>query len=156
MCKQPTVVVFDDEKSERLPEIKKLLGDGAHIKWFDYFSSESIGRGETAVFVWPEQLAKTRIDLLIIDLAVVRKTDPEDGIRVLRRLRQSLPDREIPAFVISDSEKLYDPKVRRQLKILGVPEGHIFFWPAVVKENELSERERFREEASKILGQELL
>jgi CheY-like chemotaxis protein len=144
-----TVIVFDDEQSERLPLIKELLGKDVKLKWFDYFSSEAIDRGETAVFVWPEQLSKHEISLLLIDLAVVRKAEAEDGIRVLRRLRAAFPN--LPAFVISDSDRINDLKIRRQLRALDVSDDHIFFWPELMK-GPGPLQEKFRNEAKRILA----
>jgi len=147
---KPLILVFDDQWATRQTILRELIGDRAEIRDISHFTQESLQRGEAAVMVSPELVAKAKPTALIMDLSVVPSLEGDwsKGVKVLRLLRQFKPLEKIPVLVVSDYAN--HQQAQFQLKSLGVPDGKMFFWPDLSKSGS-SEQQKFRKTISEVL-----
>ena len=166
MPAKPTIIVFDDEwleprdaagasdtttsPSRRYEVFVEILGDFAELRGVNYFTNESLARGETGVLISANEIAHTKPRLAVLDLAI--STAPGDwrsGIRLLRTLRESSALRDIPVIVASDFAG--DWRARRQLSRLGLGEDDLFVW-SDLEADRGETRARFRQRVLQLFG----
>ncbi len=87
MVEKPRIVVFDDEAKYRIEVIERLLRGKIDIIRIDYFTRESLKKGETGVAVDPSRVLKLDPAAIVVDLVLFpTEKDWTRGLELLRVL----------------------------------------------------------------------
>lgn len=131
VIKKPIILIFDDEYQDgnrRKEVIEKLLQRNfeiGRIKCLDYFSNESWERGEIAVFVMINDIIQINPDLLIFDLDLRGLGEWTDGIKLMRKIKNSSDlIWSKPKLVVSSFVKM----AVQDLDSLNIPKENRFDW----------------------------
>ena len=145
---KPVAIVLDDkwkdavtQKPDRADLLRKWIGDIVDLRGISFYTLPSLRRGETREGRTPEDIAKTKPRLILLDLDLLGDGTWTDGLQYLHETLRRHPElRGVPEVVISDyvnDENL--PIIKKS----GIPEERAFYWAKLVDNSE-GLREKFR------------